>query len=344
MEAITSPDSAPVNKGREKPNHESGFDPLLASTELPHRVHVFPLGFPVTVSTNDAEVVLAAQLSWGKSFQRFSVPTTDFRVVVSGACTKLPHLPPVYRAQQHLMVAVSDAHHFGVCELAGGFGFACTSKALLSDGDSFRYHFLEGLIYSLLDTTFLATIHSACVSWRGRGVLLIGESGAGKSSFAYGCARRGWEYTADDATSLLLDQPGRTVLGNPNGFRFRPSIATLFPELKGHVRDRNGKPTIEIRTEALPNVVRRASTSIDLILFLRRQTRDCAVSFVPISQLERFERLSPSPWPVGLATNQARRRAIWCLSEADGYELDYCEVDDAIDAIERVLLKRSEST
>jgi hypothetical protein len=315
------------------------FDPLLASLDLPYSIDVAPLGFPVRISTNNTGVLAAAESSWGFAPPRFDVPLTDFRVLVSEDGGSVPLSPPKYRAQRNLMIAVSDAENFGACELAGQFGFAFISKGLLEDADFFRYHFLEGLIYSLLDTRYLATIHSACVSWQNRGVLLIGESGAGKSSFAYACTRRGWAYTSDDATSLLLNGAGRNVLGNPNGFRFRPSIALLFPELRGLVRDRNGKPTLEIKTAQLPHVITTKETVVDFVLFLNRQTEGGpnGPHFRAVSQSERFRRLCQSPWPTELSTRERRRFALARLSEADAYELTYQDLDDAIASVENLV-------
>jgi hypothetical protein len=44
------------------------------------------------------------------------------------------------------------------------------------------------------------------------------------------------------------------VLGNPRAFRFRETAGQLFPEFSGVKESRRGqgKPTIEVQTQALP--------------------------------------------------------------------------------------------
>ena len=99
------------------------------------------------------------------------------------------------------------------------------------------------MVYSLLDTQHLLKCHAACVAKNGHGVLFVGGSGAGKSSLAYACARRGWTYISDDGASLVRRRPGRQVLGNPQNFHFRPDARSCFPELRGRLKLRDGKPT-----------------------------------------------------------------------------------------------------
>ena len=48
--------------------------------------------------------------------------------------------------------------------------------------------------------------HGTCAAWNGRGVLLIGESGAGKSDLLLRLIdRRGWLLVADDQVRLSLE-------------------------------------------------------------------------------------------------------------------------------------------
>ncbi len=71
-----------------------------------------------------------------------------------------------------------------------------------------------------------------CVTGRTR-VMLCGDSGAGKTTLSYACARAGWTYICDDASYLLNSGTDRTVMGTCNQVRFRPPAVELFPELLG---------------------------------------------------------------------------------------------------------------
>lgn len=314
-----------------------GLDPLCASTPLPYRGVLFPYGFPAVIKTNDPGVVRNAELSWGAYTKRFREAPIELRIVVSECASKLPP-PPVFRAQANLLTLVSDGDNYGCCDLVSGFGFANVTKAVVAHEDFFRYHFLEGMIYTLLDTKHLATVHAACVARNECGVLLVGKSGAGKSSFAYACGRRGWTYISDDASSLVIRRKNRTVVGNPRTFRFRPSVADLFPELQGHVKDRNGKPTLELMTEQFTHFKWAHECEIGYVIFLRRNSSDeDSERLAPVSRAERLRRLFQNPWPSELAIHEDRMAAITRLADAPAYELSYRNLDRAIDLLERLV-------
>lgn len=234
---------------------------------------------------------------------------------------------------------VADAHNFACCDLAAGFGFACVTKAAMMNRDYIRYHFLEAMVYVLLDTCHVVAVHAACLTREGRGVLVVGDSGAGKSSFAYACARRGWIYVSDDSASLPRRKAGRLVLGNPHTFRFRPSARNLFPELHGHVKVRNEKPTIEVATEQLSGVKTALECTIDYVVFLNRLDRDPhKVTLAPLSREESLRRLfQNNTFPPELSIHEERLAAIERLLGARVFQLTYKEFGPAIDLLEQVL-------
>ncbi len=57
-------------------------------------------------------------------------------------------------------------------------------------------------------------VHASCVALRGAGVLLLGDSGTGKSDLALRLIHEGWSLVADDRTVLSLKQ-GRIVAAAP---------------------------------------------------------------------------------------------------------------------------------
>jgi hypothetical protein len=113
----------------------------------------------------------------------------------------------------------------------------------------FRYHFLEALVLTALDTVVFTPVHAACVARAGRALLLCGDSGAGKSSLAYACANHGWTFISDDATHLSLSERGR-VIGDCSRIHIRESAVAMFPELRFE-RSRsmlNGKAALVVET------------------------------------------------------------------------------------------------
>jgi hypothetical protein len=313
-------------------------DPLGASMALPFQHVLFPLGFPVQVRSNDQAVIRAAELSWGSFTQRFREAPIEIRFLISEIPTRRKPPNPAVRAQSNLVTIVADSHNFASCDLVGGFGFACLTKAAVMNRDYLRQYFLEAMAYMLLDTSRIVALHAACVGKDHQGVLLAGDSGAGKSSLAYACARRGWTYVSDDASSLVLRKPGRVVIGSPQAFRFRPSASHLFPELHGTTKARNGKPTMEIRTEHLPHVITADECEIDYIVFLHRSEIEVDTArLAPVSREEALRRLVQNPWPSELLILEERVAAIERLLEARCYELTYKHLHPAIDLLELMI-------
>jgi hypothetical protein len=74
-----------------------------------------------------------------------------------------------------------------------------------------------------------APLHGALVMRNGTGVMLCGDSCAGKSTLAYGCARAGWTYVSDDGTFLVRGRDDRYAIGDPHGIRFRTDAPACFP-------------------------------------------------------------------------------------------------------------------
>lgn len=308
-------------------------DPLLAWTELPHRAEYYPYGFAVTVASNSPVVLEAAAESWAGLPKRFDKRPLEVRCVVSiGAKAGCPP-PPVVRAQRNLTLWAADEENSWCCDMTAGFGCAWITERLAANTRYLRYHLLEAMAYSMLESLHVVAVHAACVALNGRGVLLAGESGAGKSSLAYACARHGWTYISDDCSYLMRRARTCGVLGDPRRFRFRATAGAIFPEFQGMPESphAHGKPTIEVRADSLPAIRTAVRSRVDAVVFLnRRGTRNGAADLIPLAGEEAAERLSYSPWPPDLPTEPGKRAAIKCLTAAGAYELRYRDLDAAV--------------
>ena len=216
------------------------------------------------------EVLDAARESFGAYAPRFDRPPLRVHVMAGEGSGGVPPAP-VLRGQRHLLMWVSDQENFAVIDRRERFGYSCVTRATLADRVFFRWHFLDALIYMLLELNYITSLHGACVAWEGAGVLLYGESGVGKSTLSYACARRGWTYISDDASSVVWGG-GRTVIGEPHHFRFRAEAPDLFPELRGRTvgRELDRKPTIEVFTRG-PADSHRPECRVEHIAFLDRR-------------------------------------------------------------------------
>ena len=315
------------------------YDPLLYRAHLPYAGRYYPYGFPVDVAGNAREVLDAAHESFGAYAPRYDRPPLRVHVMVAEGSAGLPPAP-VLRGQRNLLTWVSDPENFAVVDWRQRFGYSCVTRATLADRVFFRWHFLDALIYMLLELNYIVSLHAACVAWDGAGVLLFGESGVGKSTLTYACARRGWTYISDDAASVVGDG-GRTVIGEPHHLRFRADAPDLFPELRGRTvgYQLDHKPTIEVLTADLP--IRTApECRVERIAFLDRRPGGPAGA-APIGREETIERLLQDMPMFDPELNAQRTRVVEAIAEAPAFVLRYSNYEEAALLLEQIVREGS---
>jgi HPr Serine kinase C-terminal domain len=319
-------------------------DPLLTTVPLECEVVLYPYGFPVRIRSNSSLTIEAAERSWKSHHQRFDHSPLDIRLLLSESDSPSGMEDPVFRSQGHLLSIVVDRENFACLDLKAGLAFGWATRAIGSQQEYFRQWLLDVMIYPLLEIQHLTTLHAACVIKQGKGVLLAGNSGAGKSSLSYACARRGWTFVSDDASAFQREVPRPMVIGNPHKFRFREAAGELFPELIGFKSTHRayGKPTIEVRTETLEGIKRSCESSVDAIVFLNRPDHDGdAPSLRSLSPEEAWERLSFSVWAIQMPAFDQRLAALHRLLDLPIYEMKYSALNPAIDLLERLVEDRA---
>jgi HPr Serine kinase C-terminal domain len=313
---------------------QAPLDPVFSDFSLPLRAVYYAMGFPVEIATNSGEVLAAAEESWGGVEAKFSEPPIRLEIgVLENGATEFPSAP-CCRSRGHLLTAIADSDNFSVCDLSRGFAFAWFTKPVAANRAYLRYYFLEAAVWTLLESLYLTPLHAACVQLGGRGMLLCGESGAGKSSLAYACARRGWEFLSDDSSALVRKRPKLTVVGNSHQMRFRESAIELFPELNTQrVTPRaTGKMAIELATTTLKEIATATECQVDYIVFLnRREPAPPGLSPLP----------KEAAWPYFEQhmcfgedeVYQAQKASIHELLTAKIFEMRYRDLDWAVDRL-----------
>jgi hypothetical protein len=304
--------------------------------ELNHGQMFYPYGFPTEVKTNAPEILTHYAEMWGAFEKRFDTDAIRVDVhVVEGESTGCPPTPK-YRLMRPLMLAVADADNYSVADIAESRTRFIVSRATLQHKAYLRYFFLDGGAVIHLATRLATPIHAGCVALRGRGILLLGDSGAGKSSLSYACARTGWTYIADDLSFLLNGGSQRMVIGNCYQVRFRPTAAELFPEVKGlEITPRAaGKPSIEMPTAFFPQMICAQTTHVDFLVFLNRRAGE-KPELVPYRKevARYFMRQVLFGSSESLAAQYA---ALERLLTAEIFELRYSDLGWAVDRLEKL--------
>jgi len=305
----------------------------MEGPELSLRRMFYPYGFPLEIRTNSAEMIVLMEETWGIFEKRFDYEPlrTDIRVVESDA-TECPPAP-IYRMMQPVLTAIADRDNYLLADLSAGRTYVTLSTTALRFKLYLQFFFLELTAGNQVGTRYATPVHGGCVSLHGRGVLLCGESGAGKSTLSYACARAGWSYVTDDCSLLLNWGPRNLVTGNCHKVRFRPTAAELFPEIAGiDLTPRaGGKPSIELPTGPMQNIVSSQMEEVSFMVFLNRQSggepslvryqKDAARQFMRQTLYGTKETLA------------VQHEAIERLLTVDVLELRYDHLDWAIDRL-----------
>jgi hypothetical protein len=313
-------------------------DPLLYEVALPLVTTYFPLGFPVRITTNSRDVIEAAEEKWKCCEDRFGVTPLDVRFAVDedSQSERPPAVFPTGYA--NLISIVHAADNFAVIDLFRGSSFSWLTPAVVTDRGYFLYHFLEPVVYLLLGALHLAPIHAACVALDQSGVLILGDSGAGKTSLAYACARRGWTYVGDDGIFLVRPGTERKILGRHREIRFRSSATLLFPELAHYpaVQRPNEKLDLELKTADLGFPCTSAEMRVDYLVFLNR-------AFSGPAGLQSAERCRAEAWLEQVlhvhekGIREAQRKSLGQLLNLPIFELRYRDPNDGEEVLRSLI-------
>lgn len=314
---------------------------LQIRRKLRYEAMCFPLGYAVRLLSNSKMVLAAAKQSWGSFQGVFQDEPLEVLIEVREGTDPSAALPaaPAHMIQGNLLVEIADTDNFFIADLNAGRAMGRVTPAAAECSPYLRYFFLEAAALCMIASMRAVPIHGACVRVGGKGVLLCGDSGEGKSTLAYAGTRAGWTYVSDDATYIPIHREDRLGIGNCRQIRFRPSCVGLFPELAGRsITPRAaGKPSIEIPTSEWPDFATAETTQIDHIVFLNRRYADT-------EELTRVRLSSVLPWfgqhlISAPELRPAQEAAIARLLSAGVFELRYRELRWAIDRINELAEK-----
>jgi hypothetical protein len=312
-------------------------DPVLCAFEMPLRRTFYPYGYPLVLETNSHDVIQAAEEGWGASQQMLVGDPVRVCLGVVEGDSESPLPPSVTRAREHLMSIVAGPENFMLCDFARGFAFGWVTRSTAADHPLLRYQFLTAGGATLAEQRALAPLHGALVMRNGTGVMLCGDSFAGKSTLAYASARAGWTYVSDDSAFLVRDRDDRYAIGEPYSIRFRTDAPDLFRELADHlptVRP-NGKIAVEVRTRDL-GISTAPGCVVDHVVFLNREGGGRATIHHYPGDRAR-EHWAPCAMLGTEDVRTAQRRCHERLLRARLWEMQYSDLDHAVARLERLV-------
>jgi hypothetical protein len=195
---------------------------------------------------------------------------------------------------------------------------------LANDETGFSSVYLASMFYLTAPALGLVAVSAACVSMEGRGLLLFGVPGSGKTTASYLSTRFGLEFHADQA--VFLDKKGRTLRawGEFWPAAFREDALQFLPDLAGKSLpltycDRTFLCVGKSRSHP---AAAHSVTPVSCI-YLQRQA-ETSPKLVPIRQDETWSRLSAFvPFLENMSAASERDSVFNSLSRLPAYNLVY---------------------
>lgn len=175
-------------------------------------------------------------------------------------------------------------------------------------------------------------VHAACLSQRGRCLLVSGEPGAGKTTLALQLAAKGFGFGGDDIALISPD-------GSARGVPFAPAVKSGAWEIVGQIRPELQNLPVYRRPDGMrvkyvaPGDADEAPYPVGWIFFLRREAGG-AIEFAPVGAVEAMRRLLAGAYsPDGRLSLDGFGALRRLLAGAKAFELTYFSSAEAADAI-----------
>jgi hypothetical protein len=202
---------------------------------------------------------------------------------------------PHFRALDHLYYATYGPCDSMLVDQIGRRVIGSFSPAAARDVHHWKQTVLPVLLGIASASIGVTPVHCACVVKDGSGLLLGGESGAGKSTMALSLSRNGFSYLSDDCTYLSRMGTEVRAWGLPTPVKLLPDAVSYFPELVSFdpVLSLNGEWALSVDPTAISNVERCLSCAPRWLVFLERKERkvDSPPIIKPLNSSEAASRL-----------------------------------------------------
>ena len=294
--------------------------------------------------TNDPRLLDAAAVSFG----RFDVPDDGRPPLLLRLFVEPDRaaMPVAFRTHGSVLLITGGPDDVGSVDVAAGIALGFVADSTAADEPAVRRDFIESMgLVMVTGGRGYVVVHAAGVVIGGRGVTLYGAAGAGKSTLAMACARRGLGVFAEDAVFCRTGPAGLELWGMPWTQRLLPDAAERFPELRGHepALQPNGELKLQIDMDAVyPGRAVPMAAAGPVVVLQRGSGGPTRIVPVPASEAEQLVEVL---WAIEQAWTEDHERAAASLLAGGVYRLEVNGTpDEAVDALEAAFGERGAGT
>ncbi len=304
-------------------------DPLHWGTPIRFQENFIPIGTVIRVESNDEAVLRVARENFGPYGQAPPGEPANFvlRICVDPIHREIPPWPkPSFRSLNHLVHISCGQSNFAVADLNSRVSVGFVTPAMVEDSSFFKSTFLDCLFYVLAVHHLYTPVHCSAVASNGRGILICGRSGVGKTTLAYACARSGMQVLSDDVVHLRIDSASNQLQlwGRPWQLRLVPEAVSLFLELSGREpklrSDHQWYLEIDVESQFPGGTV--TSCKPEALVFLDRHTGK-ANGLQPLGVASALEWLKKDIYQSEPSVIERHHRTLERLLQTKAYTLSY---------------------
>ena len=246
----------------------------LSHGNLPLGAQFFVAGSIWDLKSNSQEILRAMRETFDQVLTEQGHPDLYVRFHVDFAVEDAPlWIKPHFRALDHLYYATYGPCDSMLVDQSGRRVIGSFSPAVASDLSYWKQTILPVLLGIVSASIRVTPVHCACVVKGESGLLLAGESGAGKSTSALSLSRNGFSYLSDDCTYLSRTSTGIRAWGLPTPVKLLPDAVSYFPQLASldPALSLNGELALTVDPTEVFNVRRCLSCDPRWLVFLERK-------------------------------------------------------------------------
>ena len=294
-------------------------DPFGERRAADVRAQLSVLGCDFSTESNDQSLLDLAIDAFG-GLPRFKLggrpPQLNVSLVLNNHDGTWPHgaepPQPVLSSGTGLLCATMDAGNFAIVDVASARALICVSNAMLRHPYHVRYELIEFAFLTLASRVqSLVPLHAACVGRNDSGLLLMGATGAGKSTLSLHALAGDMQFLSED--SAFVAPTSLRIAGVPNYLYVqRDSLDFLKSgalrqqiQRSPQIRRRSGVQKYQTNLREVPGEIARVPLQLAAIVMLSRRTvkRQPALKLLPPKTfLTRLRR--EQPYAAGMANWQ----------------------------------------